>query len=102
MKKLPEYEPCPDGWFTCSVCLRHFEPDPDLICEGGVEVMDAASADCDAYITEDNLMELSRDELHGLGLTEADRKKLMNGESIDNIAVIICTECQDSMIGDPP
>jgi len=100
---LPEYSERPDGWFTCSWCGRHYEPDPDMVCEAGLEPLRVGidiSEEEAAEFMENNpslesLKDLTDDELKARGLTRDAVEKMLRGEPVHGLSDIVCRECQD-------
>lgn len=82
--------------FRCQFCGREFDPDPRMICDGGLQpciVKDGVIVPHDV-IDLDFVREASDDELRAAGIEPDDREKLLRGEHVST-AFCICLECQD-------
>jgi len=87
--------------FRCRICGREFDPDPRMICDGGLQpylIEDGEPVPGDA-LNLDFVRTASNDELRAAGIEPDDREKLLRGEHVGT-ALCICLECQDEMAND--
>lgn len=92
--------------FTCEQCGGEFDPDPEMMVEGGIGpecVSDENLKDLEATgietLNRERLETMSDEDLEDFGLKPGDREKLLAGESIP-FGMCICVECQDKMLAD--
>ena len=94
--------------FTCEECGKQFDPDPDAMvelqmgaecpcCDGVDHAEVERMLESGEAITAEQLAELDEEELKELGLTTADREKLLNGEPVGIGGMCLCRECQDRL-----
>lgn len=98
--KKPELE---IAKFRCQFCGREFDPDPRMICDGGLQpciVKDGVIVP-DDVIDLDFVREASDDELRAAGIEPDEREKLLRGEHVST-TFCICLECQNQELVDEP
>lgn len=99
VSKPKEPEPETSGVkFKCRICGREFDPDPRMICDGGLQPcqLDENKVIPGDVLDLDFIREASADELRAAGIEPDDREKLLRGEHIST-SFCICLECQDEM-----
>lgn len=86
--------------FTCSVCGKEFEPDPNTMVECGFEVVrEATDEEVENLLSKSELEEATPEELHYMSLTQDMKEAMMRGEDVTT-AACICLECQDELAKD--
>lgn len=92
--------------FTCRECGKDFEPYPDAMV--AISIAKLKEEDFspeewakikaeDDFLEDDEIRAMTAEQLAPLGLTVADRDRLLNDEEIDAGGACICVECQDRM-----
>lgn len=94
-----------DFQFTCEACGDQFDADPNCVVEEGASLgcpccdFGMSEEELDDLIakgeilTPEALDEMSDSELTEIGLTPAERDRLLNGEEIVTGGTILCPKC---------